>query len=205
MSWYRARWINTAWLDTLLKRLLTLAIALVVAVVVIFIVSAVMGDGGATETSYGVRKGALRIALIFLVWIGFEVVRLIIQPIRAAVSGTFLDEYAARRQERAHAAQARMPTAKRIAPGSTAIFKGQDPAAAGMALGVRVANVAGFYNEAKRWPDPQAAPGSDEYFHAQTLAELNREVRHPEAPKSVQRDAKLLDFLDKEHGWRGHY
>ena len=205
MSWYRARWINIPFVDTLLKRLFTLALALVVSVAGVLLVSALIGDSGATETSYGVRKRALRIGLIFAIWIAIEVLRLIIQPIRAAITGKFLDEIAAHKEERRRAQAARSPQVQRIAPGSTYVYKGQDPAAAGVPLELRITNVAGFYSEAKRWPDPQAAPGTDEYFFAQAIAELNRAARHPEPPKDVRRSVKMLDFLDKQGNWRERY
>ena len=205
MNWYRARWINNPFVDTLLKRLFTLALALVVSVAGVLLVSALIGDSGATETSYGVRKRALRVGLIFAVWIAIEAVRLIIQPIRAAITGKFLDEFAAHKEERRRARAARSPQGQRIAPGSTSVYRGQDPAAAGVPLELRITNVVGFHLEAQRWPDPQAAPGTDEYFHAQAISELNRAARNPEAPKDVQRSVKTMDFHDKQGTWRQRY
>lgn len=209
MSWYQARWINNAVLDTLFKRLFTLALALVVTVLGIYLMSAFMGDGGATDTSYGVRKRALRLGIIFLVWITVEVVRLIVQTLRAAVSGKFLDEYAQRRvdrdQRRAQQRHDRSPSTKLTAPGSTYIYKGEDPIAKNVPLNTRATNAGLFMSQAGRLPEPTAAAGTDEYFHAQTLAEVVREVRNPAASKDVHRSAKFLDSCDKSKTWRDRY
>lgn len=209
MNWYRARWINNAVLDTLFKRFFTLVIALVVAVLGIYLISAFMGDAGAMDTSYGVRKRALRFGIIFAVWIAVEVIRLLVHTIRAAVTGKFLDEHAQRgaekaqrRAERAHERQERSASGQMTAAGSTYIYRGQDPIATNVPLYTRATNAGLFITQAGRLPEPTAAAGTDEYFHAQTVSEVAREIRNPSASKDVQRSAKFLDSCDKTNSWR---
>jgi len=209
VGWYHARWVNIAVLDTLLKRLFTLVLSLVVTVVVLYGISAVMGDGGATETSYGVRKNVLRLGLIFAVWIVIEVVRLIVHTVRAAVTGRYLDEYAQRREERAQQqaeraqdSEGRSSSDKLTAPGTTYLYKGEDPVAKGVPLLTRATNAGLFITQAGRLPDPSAAAGTDEFVHAQALAEVAREVRGPSPSKDANRSAKFLDSCDKSKSWR---
>jgi len=198
MAWFSDRWVNVAVLDTLLKRLFTLMLSIAVTFGVFGLLAALLDAEDAR------RKSVLRLVLILGVWIIVEAIRFIVHTLRAAFTGRFLDEYAAQRADKAQSRAASSPAAAVSAAGSTATYQGEDPAAT-VPLSTRIVQVTAFYVTARRWPDPSAAPGTDEYFHGRTIAELEAILRSPEAPKSARRDERLLNSMDKSQGWRDRY
>jgi len=94
-SVWRRRWAASAWLDTLLKDALVVAVFLVLDALVWLVLARTGGDGPrsggmAVAAVTGGLKGGTAAAVILLV----------VRTIRATVSGRFLDEYRAERSAR---------------------------------------------------------------------------------------------------------
>src|SRR5664279_4327726 len=94
-SVWRRRWVAVAWLDTLFKDALLVAVFLVLDALVWLALARTGGDGPqsggmAVAAVIGGLKGGTAAAAILL----------IVRTIRAAVTGRFLDEYRAERPAR---------------------------------------------------------------------------------------------------------
>lgn len=94
-SVWRRRWATSAWVDSLLKDALLVAVFLVFDALAWLVLARTGGDGPrsggmAVAAVIGGLKGGTAAAVIVLV----------MRTIRAAVSGRFLDEYRAERSAR---------------------------------------------------------------------------------------------------------
>lgn len=197
MAWMRRRWVQVAWLDTALKRLLHLLIALGVSFGFLWTIAILSADE--TNPSRRFVKSLIYAVLVFVIWILVALVKFIALPIRAARSGKFLDEYAVEKVRKTRALQQGLsePSA------STTLYKGIDPAQKGRSLKKRVNDVYGFRLLNQRMPTREAPVGSDEYFYAQTLTELARALDSGVATPEQEKLGKDIDSLSE--GWRQAY
>lgn len=197
MKFYDARWVSVAWLDTLLKRIFDLALAGTVTLLAVWGLSFL-------DASDVRRKNVLYGMLLLVGWLIVASVRLIVHTIRAAISGKFLDEYAAAKASKAQ--QVKTKAAKAYSPpvfDPHFVYKGQDPIQAGRPLKRRIDEVWFFQSHQRRMPALDAPHGSDEYFFAETLKTLARAVNSGVATPDELKRAKYVDSFDNT--WREVY
>lgn len=87
---YAARWAPVAWLDALLKRLAMLIASVLVTYGVLLLIVVVMG--GEDDPRKKTLKSIIYVVIALALWILWNTVRLIVDPIRAALSGNFLGD-----------------------------------------------------------------------------------------------------------------
>ncbi len=197
MKFYDARWVSVAWLDTLLKRIFDLALAGTVTLLAVWGLSFL-------DASDVRRKNVLYGMLLLVGWLIVASVRLIVHTIRAAISGKFLDEYAAAKASKAQ--QVKTKAAKAYSPpvfDPHFVYKGQDPIQAGRPLKRRIDEVWFFQSHQRRMPALDAPHGTDEYFFAETLKTLARAVNSGVATPDELKRAKYVDSFDNT--WREVY
>lgn len=197
MKFYDARWVSVAWLDTLLKRIFDLALAGTVTLLAVWGLSFL-------DASDVRRKNVLYGMLLLVGWLIVASVRLIVHTIRAAISGKFLDEYAAAKASKAQ--QVKTRAAKAYSPpvfDPHFVYKGQDPIQAGRPLKRRIDEVWFFQSHQRRMPALDAPHGTDEYFFAETLKTLARAVDSGVATPDELKRAKYVDSFDNT--WREVY
>jgi hypothetical protein len=98
MKFMRKRWVPIAWVDALAKRLAGFVFALVTTYAVLRLLMLVIGDDG--DPGYKTKKGLIYIVLVMAIWIIVTAVKLVVLPIRSAITGKFLDEYAQDKADR---------------------------------------------------------------------------------------------------------
>ena len=197
MKFYDARWVSVAWLDTLLKRIFDLALAGTVTLLAVWGLSFL-------DASDVRRKNVLYGMLLLVGWLIVASVRLIVHTIRAAISGNFLDEYAAAKASKAQ--EVKTKAAKAYSPpvfDPHFVYKGQDPIQAGRPLKRRIDEVWFFQSHQRRMPALDAPHGTDEYFFAETLKTLARAVDSGVATPDELKRAKYVDSFDNT--WREVY
>ena len=197
MKFYDARWVSVAWLDTLLKRIFDLALAGTVTLLAVWGLSFL-------DASDVRRKNVLYGMLLLVGWLIVASVRLIVHTIRAAISGKFLDEYAAAKASKAQ--EVKTKAAKAYSPpvfDPHFVYKGQDPIQAGRPLKRRIDEVWFFQSHQRRMPALDAPHGTDEYFFAETLKTLARAVDSGVATPDELKRAKYVDSFDNT--WREVY
>lgn len=198
MKFYEARWVPVAWLDTLLKRIFDLALAIAVTLLAFWGLTLILDPGD------GPRKNVLYMVLVLVIWIVVATVRLIVHPIRAAISGKFLDEYAAAKASKAQ--EVKTKAAKAYSPpvfDPHFVYKGQDPIQASRPLKRRIDDVWFFQSHQRRMPALDAPHGTDEYFFTETLKTLARAVNSGVATPDELKRAKYVDSFDNT--WREVY
>lgn len=90
---YSARWVNVAWIDALLKRLAILVVSILVSYGLLLLVALIFGEDADP------RKRELKQLIYLLVflggWIVWNALRVLVDPVRCAISGSFLGDRSA--------------------------------------------------------------------------------------------------------------